>query len=996
MGTEILYENLPYIVLSYLLAIGVSSLLVSHDFISKRWRTIKATRNWGRTHLIGSLSAIAILLFYIIVQGRGDESGSDYKEMSTAIIACGFALLHACRTFFGLWQIYCFKNWVLTSLKSINSFYDTGNSHSGTFVDKIRVNDSIVENKLFDGEAKIYISWIDKESKNPFSIGRDVVRSILNFIPLVFIVFFDIHKYKKFVSPKDLPFIELKRPKDLWIRWATVFIANFPGNRGDLIHGEKNRNSFRETCSLIEDAKRKILLYCCLLTNGDNGYHNCLQYKNFDDHESFDGLQNGQFDVDEFIKRAKLSGSGLPFGQAHTSKDNYDYRTKLERFKQEISVDVISNVSDLDIEDLEWLLVYLSMENWKETTDPNPLKKYDASESFVVEPKVQNFMDQLNMKGDFNELLPNNFFPKLFKNISLPFLFNGNENVLQLSYHLDNWISLTSGLRTLEFFESHEENSTPGEHRTLSEKFHFEYATNSEENKKKLLQIFKINRALEQNIKTYSLHRNDLSTIENHLTFLGCGMEELRWFFAHNENFDYDWNPPVEKLQSEKITIRPMSNDFLLCLENSTLGDPSFTLKLRLLWEIHKHLSGRLNENEKTVAAVCLCLLYFPELNISPVPFDVSTEYQESQTSINFPNGMGGYEIRPVYGPQKFFISVKISMEDNSLEVSFNSEDEKNFLFCWEAWRNAFYGRVNGIETWRRKFIMKSDNTNQSFSYHTTPLSGIGIRKVRSPLAQILGGSNDFYIKFWENWMPHRISMCRWDLTYPSRLNKEQTRNLYMECIHDCYQNFKCNAQEQSAPIPKRKQILALKERAKSFEDCKNLQSAYLIYFLCALRFSDISSIAKSIALYNIGSGINLKNIYNLLREYLEKEKDRLSRNSSECLHLIHLVEKLMASTEYNIMPTIIFCELVIILSSANRKAKRDLEKRALDSIISSLESHPHKIIATSAEENTRNYDCQLINRAIGLLQKLLQPPSSQQNEILKRTFCQEDEFLQT
>ncbi len=58
------------------------------------------------------------------------------------------------------------------------------------------------------------------------------------------------------------------------------------------------------------------------------------------------------------------------------------------------------------MEDLEWFLVYTSIPNWNETAIPKEFKHDSLNQPTNVDPKVNNLMDQLNLKGEFDSLLP--------------------------------------------------------------------------------------------------------------------------------------------------------------------------------------------------------------------------------------------------------------------------------------------------------------------------------------------------------------------------------------------------------------------------------------------------------------------------------------------------------------------------------------------------------------------------------------------------------------
>ncbi len=78
--------------------------------------------------------------------------------------------------------------------------------------------------------------------------------------------------------------------------------------------------------------KRKVLLYCSLLTTPENGVHNCLPYHYFDGNSFLIDLKHGLFNVQEFLKWVKAEGRGLPYEQEHKSEDYSKYRTKLENW----------------------------------------------------------------------------------------------------------------------------------------------------------------------------------------------------------------------------------------------------------------------------------------------------------------------------------------------------------------------------------------------------------------------------------------------------------------------------------------------------------------------------------------------------------------------------------------------------------------------------------------------------------------------------------------
>ena len=240
--------------------------------------------------------------------------------------------------------------------------------------------------------------------------------------------------------------------------------------------------------------------------------------------------------------------------------------------------------------------------------------------------------------------------------------------------------------------------------------------------------------------------------------------------------------------------------------------------------------------------------------------------------------------------------------------------------------------------------------------------------------------------------MPHKPTTClfEWE-TYQNqriqnpnvrlKLSEEEIRNLGMQCIRDCYTNIDCPHSNISDPTSQRKRLQILKERARSLKIAGNLESAYLLYFLCAKIFRDIAWTGDCIDISNSGARISLTRVYDLLQEFLDKNKKQLEENSGDCSSLIAIVKELMISTKYHVMATSIFCELVLTLQTINRPKKRELEGEAIDSMILALENHHQKMT-----ENDPAYieaEPKLVEKAKSLLHKLLKKPSSQRNPVL-------------
>ncbi len=63
---------------------------------------------------------------YICAYMYFQHVNQDYKEMGAALLASGVCLVAPCATLMGLWQLHVFKQWAISSIKSMESLgYET-------------------------------------------------------------------------------------------------------------------------------------------------------------------------------------------------------------------------------------------------------------------------------------------------------------------------------------------------------------------------------------------------------------------------------------------------------------------------------------------------------------------------------------------------------------------------------------------------------------------------------------------------------------------------------------------------------------------------------------------------------------------------------------------------------------------------------------------------------------------------------------------------------
>ncbi len=116
-GAESVADNVAFVLVAYILAFGIWTAASGNDFINSSWKSVRKTRHRGQWHVILVFVPMIYMSAYIYFQYQF----GDYKEMSAAILALFFAVLHLVRTIAGLWQLHIFRQWTIESVKSLES-----------------------------------------------------------------------------------------------------------------------------------------------------------------------------------------------------------------------------------------------------------------------------------------------------------------------------------------------------------------------------------------------------------------------------------------------------------------------------------------------------------------------------------------------------------------------------------------------------------------------------------------------------------------------------------------------------------------------------------------------------------------------------------------------------------------------------------------------------------------------------------------------------------
>lgn len=284
-------DDPAFVIVSYLGAFAPFQALEAADYIGPKWKTVHETRRVGQLQYVVGIFGLSTLVLYTNFQ----RLAGDFKEMSAAIVVLLFSVLNLLRTSRGLRELDEFKRWAVVSIDTLCrlgvryrigdlSAVDIGASK---LADRIKVNEFIVDNKIYNGRTMIRVS-------SPVHV-RDV-RTTTHALPrelLEIIATTEIWASIKNVSDFLWPLLPTE-PVELWLDWATVFTAQ--GLKCWLTHPE------------LKLPHTQACLSC-----------NCRSIPT-----ERDGVTDQSFDLwKEDLNATMKYGTGLPFRSAHLLEDKH-------------------------------------------------------------------------------------------------------------------------------------------------------------------------------------------------------------------------------------------------------------------------------------------------------------------------------------------------------------------------------------------------------------------------------------------------------------------------------------------------------------------------------------------------------------------------------------------------------------------------------------------------------------------------------------------------
>ncbi len=340
------------------------------------------------------------------------------------------------------------------------------------------------------------------------------------------------------------------------------------------------------------------------------------------------------------------------------------------------------------------------------------------------EPCLDVFLYQLGYNADtkysllFQKIpVPKTFLsPLLWLDPSYPRASSRGVFLLQASVHVDNFLALEAGSKLGELF-NHDPNIA--ESLRVAEK-----------------DVFLVQRRLDMNRFEYQVSREAKIAFQ-FPRFIGCILEicvrsvlESEW---DNEGLRMNWSPKVPESKVEFI-CREQTRQTLAAVEaDSKDGKPAINrgVSLCILWEVQNHLHAFLEYREldcrigpDSLVLMMLCTLGFPALKVERVVDNAtSATGMNGDVLVNVPNateavendsghrGNVTYNIMAVGGPQDLAIEFRCDLETGAGNLRMKSQDQNvnSVEFAWQAWKDAFMGRLQAQTEWRTTRLFSTD-----------------------------------------------------------------------------------------------------------------------------------------------------------------------------------------------------------------------------------------------------------------------------------------------
>lgn len=267
------------------------------------------------------------------------------------------------------------------------------------------------------------------------------------------------------------------------------------------------------------------------------------------------------------------------------------------------------------------------------------------------------------------------------------------------------------------------------------------------------------------------------SHLHQGISFIGTAMESLRSALAAYVDSipsgkEISWCPGIEY---EQVTTGTSTRDIFSFLGTDCLSAGFWraessaeeirallskrSVQIRVIWEAQREcircLQGKTSPNNHL--AMMACLLSFPSLSFEIMEHP-RTNAGDQTFCIEMEPTLYSVRIAPICGPQKLYAELAIRLirteEGRKMEISVRlcrEDPNMDFMFQWEAWRDAFSGRMVGAREWKNLHDMESLRECTTFA----PISeGVECFEL----------GNKSTVKAWTGWLPNQPEICEFEL----------------------------------------------------------------------------------------------------------------------------------------------------------------------------------------------------------------------------------------
>lgn len=683
-----------YIVLGAYLCVFVPWTLISvRQFVSSEWRPVRVCRHDAIYHLIFIFLPMPYLIFYTVLQA----ASNDFKEMAGAIVALTFCAQHAARTIWALWQLNYFHSWTITAITALRAHgiqyvplcefsHGHGNGDPRMIADCICINDTVVDPHLTHGLARCYLAVdhiVLKLNVPPhlsavkmFFFG---IRARLIFLTRLFVAFFQVLVRllpENAVSVHNKPALIRPVPHDpveLWITWASVFVAQGLGDwvttfsiavEDILAQNSKEPQHFylrRDYFAAEILASALHIMPPCSNSNPSlpNPYFlSLLSHKN--------SQNDVRFTKQDMLRLALSDGRALPYNEPHikdplaktVSLDKNDrtsyssYANKLRALLESFPAQFSDACLEFDTERLEWLTILLHFGisfnqgrkdfehasnieisgNSDELTTAHTETEIEITDcpTEANDFAVQNLLAQLgydNCKVDVCKQELNKICAYPFEDIThMLAVSNTNRHVLQVGYQIDACIALMAG-SDIEFLQYQIPKSVgyypEKKYIEYDERFAFSEEFQSVSEYQKEIEKARLNVSF--------VHENAKKKfLECSLNFMGYGMELVRsklatWVQGNGATPSAKWAPPISFSKDNFMETNEIDlgladqefSDFLVNNKRNSLTTLAW-FQSRLVCSFQQACFSYSGDDggPSSIATIALCMLSFPALTI--------------------------------------------------------------------------------------------------------------------------------------------------------------------------------------------------------------------------------------------------------------------------------------------------------------------------------------------------------------------------------------------